>query len=85
MGTEELNYCVRNGNRCGLSVISAGMVEDVQSTLKTAQRRRGKTRDKGGTDKGQGVRDFSMWIGSEPEFEIQRACGQVLGLLVPVR
>ena len=27
VGTRELNDCVRKGNRCGLSVISTGMVE----------------------------------------------------------
>ena len=26
-GTAELNYCVRDGNRCGLSAIAAGMGE----------------------------------------------------------
>ena len=27
VGARELNFCVRNGNRCGLSAISTGMVE----------------------------------------------------------
>ena len=27
VGTRELNFCVRNGNRCGLAVITTGMVE----------------------------------------------------------
>ena len=28
VGTGELNCCVRDGNRCGLSVISTGMAEE---------------------------------------------------------
>ena len=27
LDTDELNFCVRNGNRCGLVVITTGMVE----------------------------------------------------------
>ena len=28
-GTNELNFCVRDGNRCGLTVITTGMVESL--------------------------------------------------------
>ena len=32
-GTTELNFCVRDGNRCGLSVIFTGMVKSCLSTV----------------------------------------------------
>ncbi len=36
LGTGELNFCVRDGNRCGLSVKLTGMVESASGALKTA-------------------------------------------------